>query len=72
MAGSDIHLNKGFKQAVKTIEKTAASHYYRPDLRKAAGARYAALYHDQRVKKNVGKRAAAAAIKKGRTSKRTA
>lgn len=70
-AGSDIHLNKGFKQSIKTIEKTAASHFYRPDLRKAAIARYAALYHDQRVKKNVGKRAAAS-IKKGRTSKRTA
>ena len=70
VSGSDIHLNKGFKKSIKTIEKTACSHFYRPDLRRAAIARYSALYHDQRTKKEVGKRAKATAIKKARTSKR--
>jgi hypothetical protein len=51
-----IPLKKGWKKSLKTLDGTAASHFYRADLRKAFFARYASLYCDDKIANNTGKR----------------
>ena len=60
---ASIALNKNFRRTEKTIKSQSIDNYYRPDLKKAALAKYTAVYRSNRVAKGVKK---VAAVKKGR------
>jgi len=60
---ASIALNKNFRRTEKTIKSQAIDNYYRPDLKKAALAKYTAVYRSNRVAKGVKK---VAPVKKGR------
>eukprot|EP00549_Striatella_unipunctata_P021571 CAMPEP_0118673532 /NCGR_PEP_ID=MMETSP0800-20121206/376_1 /TAXON_ID=210618 ORGANISM="Striatella unipunctata, Strain CCMP2910" /NCGR_SAMPLE_ID=MMETSP0800 /ASSEMBLY_ACC=CAM_ASM_000638 /LENGTH=153 /DNA_ID=CAMNT_0006568609 /DNA_START=229 /DNA_END=690 /DNA_ORIENTATION=- len=61
-----IPLNKHFRATVHTISSQAVDNYYRPDLKKAALAKYSCVYRANRVAKGIKK---ALPVKKGRYSK---
>mmetsp|Transcript_33611 Transcript_33611/g.77550 ORF Transcript_33611/g.77550 Transcript_33611/m.77550 type:complete len:149 (-) Transcript_33611:373-819(-) len=54
-ASVEIPLNRCFRRSAKTIGNTAGSPYYRPDLQKAALAKYDKIYRANRIAKGVKK-----------------
>ena len=60
---AEIALNRDFRRVEKTIKSQAIDNFYRADLKKAALAKYSAVYRSNRVAKGVKK---TAPIKKGR------
>jgi large subunit ribosomal protein L28e len=63
-ASASVPVNKSFKRVVKTIEKTTADNYYRPDLKSDALAKYSKVYQANRIARGVKK---AVPVKKGRS-----